>query len=129
LRLLLDTHCWLWAFLEPAKLRRGTQALIRDLNNEVYLSVASCWEISIKAALGKLRLPVPPPLFVPARLSQQHMSALAITVDHALAVHGLPSHHSDPFDRMLVAQAQIEGLTIVTADPVFARYSVPTIKA
>jgi PIN domain nuclease of toxin-antitoxin system len=115
--------------LEPTRLRRGTQALIQDLSNDIYLSVASCWEISIKTALGKLRLPAPPAIFIPTRLNQQRMVALPITLDHALAVHTLPPHHNDPFDRMLVAQAQIEGLTIVTADSIFSRYGASAIKA
>ena len=129
MKLLFDTHAWLWWIGEPE--RRGPQAvkLIADRRNEVYLSAASSWEIAIKVRLGKLTLPEPPEKFVPSRMERDGIAALAISHPHALAVSSLPMHHKDPFDRMLIAQSRVEGIPIVTADPEFGAYDVELIGA
>ncbi len=124
MKLLLDTHCWLWLGLQPKQLGRKTRALISDLSNDTYLSTASAWEIAIKCAAGKLRLPMEASAYVRTRLRVSQTQPLAIGLDHALAVTALEALHRDPFDRLLVAQAQIEGMTIVSADERIAKYNV-----
>ncbi len=94
---------------------------------ELYLSAASSWEISIKSALGKLPLPEPPAQYVPKRMAAQGIRPLPITHTHALAVSDLPVHHSDPFDRLLIAQAQLEGMVLLTADSAFKPYGVEIV--
>jgi PIN domain nuclease of toxin-antitoxin system len=127
--LLLDTHTFLWCLLEDSRL--GPQARLRivDPAVAVLLSIASVWEISIKIALGKPDLPGPLEKILPAAMEASQIHSLAITTDLALAVRSLPLLHRDPFDRMLVAQAQVEGLTIVTADATLSGYDVPILDA
>ncbi|HUY40036.1 MAG TPA: type II toxin-antitoxin system VapC family toxin [Candidatus Dormibacteraeota bacterium] len=124
MKLLLDTHCWLWLGLEPKRLGRKTRALLTDLANETHLSVASVWEIVLKDARGKLRLPMQAATYVRTRLRISQTIPLGVTLDHVLAVGQLPDIHRDPFDRLLVAQAHVENMTIVTADRRIARYNV-----
>lgn len=127
MRLLLDTHAFLWAAGEPSKLSRKARSAIEDATNDVFVSAAVAWEIAVKHALGKLSLPLNPETYVPARLVLLGFTALSISIDHALAAGRLPQHHRDPFDRIMIAQAQIEGLTLVTHDPVVSRYRVKTL--
>ena len=129
MKILLDTQCWLWMVLSPDRLSASARALVETGDNELYLSAASAWEIAIKHSLGKLRLPEPPTRYVPSRLDVMQTQTLPIEHSHALHVATLPPHHRDPFDRLLIAQAQLEELPILTADPVFARYEVTTIAA
>ncbi len=126
---LLDTCCWLWWLVSPEKLADDALFLIRDSTNKVYLSAASSWEIAIKYAIGKLPLPEPPETFVPDRLARDGIFSLAIEHAHALRVANIPAHHRDPFDRLLVAQSQLEKLPLMTADSVFERYEIETIPA
>jgi len=123
-RLLLDTHVWLW--LQHAPERLGADALrdVEDPGNDVLLSAASSWEIAIKWALGKLPLPAPPDQYVPDRVLTSGVTPLPIQHRHALAVAQLPLHHRDPFDRLLVAQAREEAAVIVTGDRAFAASDV-----
>jgi PIN domain nuclease of toxin-antitoxin system len=125
LRVLLDTHCWLWMVGDPDRLAEPSRRLLRDPANDLFLSAASAWEIAIKAATGKLRLPQAPAALVAKWMAEDRLGALPILVAHALRAGELPPHHRDPFDRLLIAQAQIEGMTVLTADRVFARYEVP----
>jgi len=113
----------------PERLSAAAHALVERTDMGLYLSAASAWEIAIKYTLGKLPLPEPPSAFVPSRLAQT--SVVAVPVDHLHAVHvsTLPPHHHDPFDRILVAQAQLDDFTILTADPVFRLYDVNVIQA
>ena len=124
MRLLIDTHCWLWLGLEPKRLGRKTRALLGDLASETHLSAAGAWEIVIKAARGKLRLPLDAATYVRTRLRLSQTSALPISLDHVLAIAALPEVHRDPFDRIMIAQAQVENMTIVTSDRQIARYNV-----
>ena len=124
MRLLIDTQCWLWMSASPERLSKRTQELLRDAGTERLLSVASIWELAIKYQLGKISLPVAPLDCVPSRLETTQTAALGISAAHALRVGVLPRHHRDPFDRMIVAQALIEGVAVLTADPAFARYQV-----
>ncbi|HWB71239.1 MAG TPA: type II toxin-antitoxin system VapC family toxin [Egibacteraceae bacterium] len=124
MRLLLDTHCWLWMQVTPERLGQRASALVRDLDNELLLSAASSWEIAVKYGLGRLVLPEPPERYVPDRLQSSGVTPLPVRHDHALRVSSLPHHHGDPFDRLLVAQAQAETLTLLTVDRVFDAYDV-----
>ena len=124
MRVLLDTQCWLWMQASPKRFSSSALRLIKDTENELLLSAASSWEIAIKTALGKLSLPMPPADYVPDRLRSSGVTGLPIEHIHALHVASLPLHHRDPFDRMLVAQAQLERLTILTADRQLAMYDV-----
>jgi PIN domain nuclease of toxin-antitoxin system len=128
-RILVDTQCWLWMAGALEKLSARARRLVGRADHTLYLSVASAWEVAIKHALGKLQLPEPPLTYVPTRLEALRTQSLSIDLDHVLRVATLPMHHRDPFDRLLVAQAQAEHLPILTADPVFARYGVETIDA
>lgn len=122
-RILLDTNVILWALEKDTRLKQSASGLLIDPTSTLYLSIASIWEISIKAAIGKLRMP--DNLF--SILKEQRIDLLNITADHAYAVHSLPRLHGDPFDRMLVAQAMLENLTIMTHDKHISAYSVPCI--
>ena len=124
MRLLLDTHCWLWMLAAPTKLDEDTRALLVDPSVELLLSAASSWEIAITHALGKPVLPAAPADYVPARMEATGVRGLPVEHRHALHVAALPPHHRDPFDRVLVAQAQLEELTLVTADQQLAPYDV-----
>jgi len=123
-RLLLDTQCWLWWFSQPERLSEEIIERIADESNEVWLSVASIWEMGIKVAIGKLPLPEPIDNYISTRMAQLGARSLEITASHALRAAVLPLHHRDPFDRMLIAQAQIEGMTLVSADAIFNQYEV-----
>jgi PIN domain nuclease of toxin-antitoxin system len=109
---------------ESKRLSPATRALLQDPENQLFLSAASSWEIAIKYALGKLPLPVPPLEYVLGRMETSGTSSLAVQHSHALHAGSLPRHHADPFDRLLIAQAQLENLGILTADPRFGAYAV-----
>lgn len=126
MRLLLDTHVFLWLLAEPDRLGEHIGSL-EDPSNELLLSAASSWEIAIKTQLGRLHLPEDPKRFVPDRMRAIGAEPLPIEHNHALAVGELPPLHRDPFDRILVAQARGLRLTIVTADVNIARYEVDTL--
>lgn len=129
MRLLLDTHVFLWAAGEPEQLAEAARLAIADTENEVFVSAAVAWEITIKAALGKLTVPADPAIWFPARLRSLGFDSLPILPEHALAVAALPDHHRDPFDRIIVAQAQLEGMQLVTRDPEIQKYPVNFIPA
>lgn len=124
MKYLLDTGVWLWSLVETERMNQKARELIAEGTEDLYLSAVSCWEISIKSALGKLPLPEPPSRLVPKALAAQGIQPLPITHYHALSVTALPPHHKDPFDRLLIAQAQAEAMTILTADKVFGKYEV-----
>lgn len=121
MRLLLDTHILLWALLTPARLSNAARDALADDANDVAISVASAWEIAIKHALGRLNVPVDR---LDALIAELGFTLLPIILPHAIAAGALPRHHNDPFDRMLVAQARHEALTLVTADNTLQRYDV-----
>lgn len=129
MRLLLDTQCWLWWFAQPEKLSENAIERIADEANEVWFSVASVWEMGIKVSIGKLPLPERIDDYVSTRMTQLGAKSLDITASHALQVAALPLHHRDPFDRMLIAQAQVEDLTLVSSDSAFSQYEVPLLWA
>jgi PIN domain nuclease of toxin-antitoxin system len=125
LNLLLDTHAMLWAVAEPETLSDSARESITSGENTVRFSVGSIWEIAIKSAAGRLEVPGD----LVGQLRARRYASLDITTEHALAAGFLPRHHGDPFDRMLIAQAQLEKLTIVTRDPRFALYEVEVLAA
>jgi PIN domain nuclease of toxin-antitoxin system len=124
-RILLDTHFLLWWLGDDPALGERGRELIAQAENLVFFSAASVWELRIKEGIGKIELPDD----FAAVLSEQAFEPLAVTVKHAHAVHDLPHHHRDPFDRVLIAQARVEGLTILTRDVEFGRYDVATLLA
>ena len=125
MNLLLDTHVLLWWLDDPAQLSEAAGAAIRDGANTVCVSAATAWEIVVKKTLGKLDAPDN----LDKVLRDCRFTPLPITIAHALAVQSLPMHHRDPFDRMLVAQARVEGMTVVTRDPKVLEYTVSNIVA
>ena len=127
MKYLLDTSVWLWSLTASERLNQKSRHLLSSGSEDLYLSAASSWEISVKSALGKLQLPEAPARYVPKRLAAQGIRPLSITHAHALAVSELPLHHSDPFDRLLIAQARTESMIILTADRAFERYSVEVL--
>jgi len=128
LRILLDTHAFLWwASERGARLSERAREVLTDGATEVAFSIASVWEIAIKAGGGRIVLPDAAERYVPDRLRHHGFDILAIELSHTFRAGALPPHHGDPFDRMLIAQAQIEGLPILTADPAISRYDVETI--
>lgn len=122
---LLDTHTLIWWIENDPGLSRTAREVIADPASGVFVSAVSVWEISIKMNLGKLRIPDD----LLDQIARHQFAGLHITLEHAYAAGALPRHHDDPFDRMLVAQARLEGLQIVTRDPRIALYGVPTLAA
>lgn len=129
MRILLDTHVWLWMQVEPARMSESARQIVESLQNELLFSAASSWEIAIKHALGRLHLPAPPAEYVPSRIESSGVIPLSIEHSHALRVSELPPHHRDPFDRLLIAQAQLEGAPILTVDDQLAAYDVEIVYA
>jgi PIN domain nuclease of toxin-antitoxin system len=126
--LLLDTNALLWWLADSERLGQHARTLIADPQRVVYVNAASAWEIAIKVGLGRLAVPADSGVWLPAQLLANRFTPLAIELRHALAVERLPRHHNDPFDRLLVAQAITEQLTIVTGDSQLERYAAPVIR-
>jgi len=122
----LDTHTFIWGDSDPGKLSAAARTFIADPANEVLLSVVSVWELVIKLQLGKLTLARPLPTIL-AHQQANGIHVLPVTLSHVLAVETLPTPHKDPFDRLLVAQANVEGAVILSADPIFAHYPVKVL--
>ena len=129
MKILVDTHVFLWMAMTPMRLSGRVRALLADTANELFLSDASVWEIAIKYKTGRLELSGEPSLWIPFRVERHYLTELTIRRDHIFRAGGLPLHHRDPFDRLLVAQAQVEGLTLLTADARLSAYDVPVILA
>jgi len=128
MRILLDTHVFLWAILNDERCNGPMREAMRDGKNELYLSVASIWEILIKADLGKLPLPKPTSTFIATEMHKNRVRQLGIQAPHLSALENLPPLHKDPFDRMIVAQAKSDRLTIATADTSFEAYGVQLLR-
>lgn len=124
MRLLLDTHIFLWFISGDERLLDGLRESIRNSDNEVYLSVVSLWEAIIKHQLGRLQLPQPPESYLPAQRERHRISSLSLDEASVSQLAKLPPIHRDPFDRMLICQAMEHGLTIVTVDDVLSAYPV-----
>lgn len=124
MNLLLDTHAFLWFCQDDPALSAGAKTAIEDPANRKLVSIASCWEIAIKAGLGKLRLGEPSATYIPAALARTGFELLPISVAHATGVEGLQPHHRDPFDRLLVSQTICENLSIVSGDAILDAYGI-----
>ena len=127
MRILLDTVAFLWAVGDAAELSYDARQLFTDPDNEIYLSSVSTWEIAIKHSLGKLPLPEPPARFIPAQRKRHGIDALSLDEEATLYLTRLPVLHKDPFDRMLVCQAVVQHLMILTPDELINQYPVRTI--
>jgi len=127
MKLLLDTHVFLWWILGSPRLPQRVKQIIADPKHTVVLSAVSVWEMVIKAKLGKLRLPAQPEVFIPAQIHGSAFEVLPIHLRHVLNILKLPDIHQDPFDRLLVTQAKMEKLAILSADRNLARYPVKVI--
>ena len=126
MRALLDTHTFLWAISDDERLSRRAQKAFTG-PNELWLSVASLWEILIKVKTGKLPLPEPSGPYLVKKLSENRIDVLPIKLDHVLRIETLAVHHRDPFDRILIAQSMVEKLPLITSDPIFEHYPVELI--
>ena len=124
MKCLLDTNVFLWALFEDHKLNVKAQEALSSSSSELYFSAVGSWEIAIKFAIGSLPLPRPPSEYIPKALSEGAVQRLDITHEHALWAGELPAHHRDPFDRLLIAQAMLEQMTLLTADRIFQKYNV-----
>lgn len=127
MRYLLDSVAWVWSISTVERINKAARELLENGREEIYFSAASSWELSIKMRLGKLQLPGPPSQSIPAFMAKQGLRSLPVTHLHAVKVYDLPFHHNDPFDRLLVAQAMVEDMTIITSDRDFEKYPVPVI--
>ncbi|MEA5552628.1 type II toxin-antitoxin system VapC family toxin [Anabaena cylindrica UHCC 0172] len=127
MRALLDTHTFIWWVIDDNRLSSIAKNIITDPGNILFLSAASAWEIVIKVRLGKLNLPEPPEIYIPSRLTINRFESLPIQMTHALQVVNLPALHQDPFDRILIAQSQVEKMPIITIDNKISQYLVDVI--
>ena len=129
MRYLLDTVVWVWSVWEPDRISRKAHEVMNDLDQEIFLSAVTAWEVAIKSGSGKLVLPEVPTTYVPRRMIEQGLRPLPVSHQHALAVFNLPNHHRDPFDRLLIAQAKIENMVLISSDKLFEQYDVPLLWA
>ena len=127
MKLLLDTHAFIWWANEPEKLSERASAACQDSSNTLILSVVSAWEMQIKMQMGKLKISRPIEELIKTQQQTNGLQVLPVELAHVLNLNNLPSHHKDPFDRLLIAQANIEGATLVSVDPAFASYSVQVL--
>ncbi|MFC3120021.1 type II toxin-antitoxin system VapC family toxin [Agaribacter flavus] len=125
MNILLDTHVFIWLNTTPEQLSSRALAICESLDNELYLSMASAWEMSIKASLGKLTLPIPWDVMLKRQQQENGLRIMDITVEHL--THTLPRHHGDPFDRLLLSQSVIEGMPLISRDSQFTHYNVDII--
>jgi len=124
MRYLLDTHTFVWWDMDAKRLSPKVFGILEDDANELFLSIASVWEIQIKQQVGKLRLPAPLPEIVEKQQTENEIGLLLVTLPHVFDLDHLPLHHRDPFDRVLIAQARVENLILLSDDAVFAQYPV-----
>jgi len=127
MKALLDTHIFLWWIADDPRLPSSVKEIIADGRNELFFSAASCWEIAIKLQLGRISLPEKPDIFIADQLSKNAIRSLPIQASHALYVFNLPPLHRDPFDRIIVAQAKLEKLPVITSDPLIRQYKINII--
>ncbi|MBD2489946.1 type II toxin-antitoxin system VapC family toxin [Aulosira sp. FACHB-615] len=127
MRALLDTHTFIWWVIDDNRLSSTARNIIADPGNNLFFSAASAWEIVIKVRLGKLNLPEPPETYIPSRLTINRFESLPIQMNHALQVVNLPALHQDPFDRIIIAQSQVEKMPIITVDNKITQYPVDVI--
>lgn len=127
MKIMLDTHTFLWWDANPEKLSASVMEALSNPENSIFLSVVSAWEVQIKKQLGKLYLSIPLDEMIESQEQVNRMVVLPVELKHVLALDNLPAHHKDPFDRLLIAQAKAEQMAIASADPLFAQYDVKVI--
>ncbi|MEB3217992.1 MAG: type II toxin-antitoxin system VapC family toxin [Nostocales cyanobacterium 94392] len=127
MKLLLDTHTFIWFVIDSPQLSSNAKTLIEDEYNEKFFSIASIWEMAIKQSLGKLAFNLPLQTFVRQQMEQNSMALLNIEIDHVTTVATMQLHHKDPFDRLLIAQAMVEQLPVIGVDSAFDAYSIQRI--
>jgi PIN domain nuclease of toxin-antitoxin system len=127
MRLLLDTHTFLWFINGDENLSQRSKILIQESDNEVFISIATLWEITIKTSLGKLELSQPFDLLIPRELTNNEFTQLPITIEHLIKLGSLPFHHRDPFDRLLIAQSLYEQMPLISKDGEFDDYELERI--
>ncbi|MCX6066103.1 MAG: type II toxin-antitoxin system VapC family toxin [Chloroflexi bacterium] len=127
MKALLDTHVFLWWITNRDLLSPTALKVIGDGANDLFFSAGSAWEIAIKTRMGKLRLSSELERFIAEQLTVNAFQPLPIQISHALRVHNLPDHHRDPFDRILIAQAQLENLPILSANPLISQYDIQVL--
>jgi PIN domain nuclease of toxin-antitoxin system len=127
MKALLDTHTFLWWVTNDPLLSTKVEEILCDRSNQVFVSAATGWEIAIKSQIGKLNFPTPPEPFMLQQLALNSFVTLPIRLEHGLRVYHLPLYHRDPFDRILIAQSQLEGMPILTTDSKIAQYGVDVI--
>jgi PIN domain nuclease of toxin-antitoxin system len=127
LKALLDTHVFLWWITDDPQLSVQIRRIISDIDNEFFFSAASCWEIAIKAQLGKIKLPAKPDNFISEQLAVNAIQSMPVQSSHALHVFNLPPLHRDPFDRIIVAQSSLENIPVITSDFLISQYDIAAI--
>lgn len=128
MKILLDTCSFLWLVTEDVdSLSSKAQSLFLDDSNDIFLSIVSCWEISIKWSIGKLDLQSPPDIFLKTQIADNGLTLLYISLNHATKVAELTFHHRDPFDRLLVAQSMVAGIPLLTADETLSQYEIQRV--
>ena len=127
MKYLLDTHAFLWFVTDNDKLSSNARSIIKNSNNEVYFSAASAWEMSIKVRLGRLTIEEELEPFIIKQLSENNFSTLSITIFHSIYTSKLPDIHKDPFDRMIIAQSQVEDMPLISKDKNIEKYKIPVV--
>ena len=127
MKILLDTHAFIWLDTQPEKLSKTAMEVCQDIDNQLYLSIASVWEMQIKAQLGKLELKIPLADMVKVQKQENDLNILTITLEHIYQLQMLPFHHNDPFDRLIIAQSFLENMTIISADGKFKDYGISVL--
>jgi PIN domain nuclease of toxin-antitoxin system len=127
MKIILDTQAFLWSMSDFSKLTRKARVTLVNPENDIYLSLVSTWELAIKTSTGKLKIVGPLEKLIPQQLSQNNIQQLDIAFRHVVGVATLPYHHKDPFDRLIVSQALVEGMSVLSADKAFDAYGVKRI--
>lgn len=125
---LIDTHCWLNWHINPDRLSPKQFQIMQDSDNDIYFSTVSAWEINIKYRMKQIKLPSLPFRYIPDRIKKDQLNVLSFSLEHSLRTENLPPHHNDPFDRLLITQAQLGNMTILTDDRRFEFYDVKIIR-
>jgi len=127
MKVLLDTHVFIWLDTQPEKLSRTAMEICLDTDNQLYLSLASMWEMQIKVQLGKLKLKIPLAEMLNVQQQANGLNILNIALNHVYQLQVLPFHHNDPFDRLIIAQSVLENMTLISIDEKFKAYNVPLL--
>ena len=124
MKVLIDTHAFIWLDTQPEKLSKTAMEICQDTDNELYLSMASIWEMQIKVQLGKLKLKIPLADMLTVQQQENDLNVLNIALTHIYQLQALPLHHNDPFDRLIIAQSVLENMTLISVDEKFKAYDI-----